>query len=184
MSNSNAFSSSPPDVAVRRTASLRSPVPVVHGGSRLATSDSRVRSSFAAAWIAGSSPAMTDGRTKVTKKNKGSGTPTDAYSYRPRLRRGSVLSGARSPVGVPPRLFLRASKRPCPASGQASWDAAATITLLSGRYPPLPVPVQWHPRPATYYRRHDAQSRPGEVCETARGHRTRSVIRIASGIRP
>jgi hypothetical protein len=98
--------------------------------------------------------------------------------------RGSVLFGARSPVGVPPRLFLEMSEHLRPASGQASWDAAATITLLDGRYPPLPVPVQWHPRPAIDYRRHDAQSRPGEVCETARGHRTRSVIRIASGIRP
>ena len=59
--------------------------------------------------------------------------------------RGSVLGGARSPVGVPPRLFLEMSEHLRPASGQASWDAAATIILLSGRYPPLPVPVQWHP---------------------------------------
>jgi hypothetical protein len=73
-----------------------------------------------------------------------------------------VLGGARSPVGVPPRLFLGMSEHPRPASGQASWDAAATIILLSGRYPPLPVPVQRHPRPATYCRRHDAQSRPGD----------------------
>jgi hypothetical protein len=89
--------------------------------------------------------------------------------------------GTRSPVGVPPRLFAEVSEHLHPASGQASWDAAATITLLSGCCPPLPVPVQRHPRPATHYRRHDAQSRPGEACETARGHRTRSVCRIASG---
>ena len=39
--------------------------------------------------------------------------------------RGSVLSGARSPVGVPPRLLLEMSEHLRPASGQASWDAAA-----------------------------------------------------------
>jgi len=119
------------------------------------------------------------------RKKKGKRNADRRVSNRPHhFGCGSVLSGARSPVGVPPRLFLEMSEHLRPASGQASWDAAATIISLGGRYPPLPVPVQWHPRPATYYRRHDAQSRPGEVCETARGHRTRSVIRIASGLRP
>ena len=58
---------------------------------------------------------------------------------------GRVLGGARSPVGVPPRLLLEMSEHLRPASGQASWDAAATIILLGGRYPPLPVPVQCAP---------------------------------------
>ena len=46
---------------------------------------------------------------------------------------------ARSPVGVPPRLFLETSKRLRPASGQASWDAAA-IPTLTARWA-LPTPA-------------------------------------------
>jgi hypothetical protein len=132
-------------------------------------------------------PGNDEGRrtNKRTKEKEGSGTPTDAVSHvavpaGPAARHEEVgsrrpsaagaLACRRSTYGV----FLGASERSRPASGQASWDAAATISSLSGRYPPLPVPVQWHPRPATDYRRHDAQSRPGADRNSARGHRPRS----------
>ena len=46
---------------------------------------------------------------------------------------------ARSPVGVPPRLFPETSKRPRPTSGQASWDAAAIPTLTAKWALPTPA---------------------------------------------
>src|ERR1700756_1448710 len=85
-------------------------------------------------------------------ERKGRGTPTAVQPPPPPSGGGAHPGGIPSPVGVPPRLFLRMSEHPRPASGQASWDAAATLSSLDGRYPPLPVPVQWHPRPATNYR--------------------------------
>jgi len=89
----------------------------------------------------------TNGRTKErgrTKQREAERRPTRSPIVRI-IGCGSVLGGARSPVGVPPRLLLEMSEHPRPASGQASWDAAATIILLGGRYPPLPVPVQCAP---------------------------------------
>ena len=125
-------------------------------------------------------------RATKNERKKGSGTPTDAY---PTVR---IISDAAACSAEHARLsaFHRGSSWRCRnISVQLQARLPGTRPpvqrqSLGGRYPPLPVPVQWHPRPATYYRRHDAQSRPGEVCETARGHRTRSVIRIASGLRP
>ena len=72
------------------------------------------------------------------------------------------------------RRFPGASERSRPASGHASWDAAATISSLSGRYPPLPVPVQCAPHGRPRLPAADAQSRPGAACNSARGHRPRS----------
>jgi hypothetical protein len=43
---------------------------------------------------------------------------------------GSVLDGARSPVGVPPRLCLTGFRPLRAAPGQASWDVAGTCDLL------------------------------------------------------
>ena len=88
---------------------------------------------------------------------------------RQRIRR-DALACRRSTSGV----FLEMSGHLRPASGHASWDAAATITLLSGRYPPLPVPVQCAPHGRPGLPAADAQSRPGAVCNSARGHRPRS----------
>ncbi len=110
----------------------------------------------------------------VASRKKESRTPTDAScnrsaSLRQRIRR-DALACRRSTSGV----FLEMSEHLRPASGQASWDAAATITLLSGRYPPLPVPVQRAPRGRPRLPATDAQSRPGAACNSARGHRPRS----------
>ena len=58
-------------------------------------------------------------------------------------------------------------------------------TRHGGRYP-LP-PVCSLPRSAETGRsagRAGTRSRPGAACETARGHRTRSAVWIASGMRP
>jgi hypothetical protein len=71
-------------------------------------------------------------------------------------------------------VFLEMSEHLRPASGHASWDAAATISSLDGRYPPLPVPVQCAPHGRPRLPAADAQSRPGAVCNSARGHRPRS----------
>ena len=127
--------------------------------------------------------AMTDGRGK--NERKGSGTPTDVFSQPPHLAGAAARAFARARLSAFHRdVFLEMSEHLRPASGHASWDAAATITLLSGRYPPLPVPVQCAPHGRPCLPAADAQSRPEEVCETARGHRTRSVCRIASGYVP
>jgi len=81
-----------------------------------------------------------------------------------------ALACRRSTSGV----FLGASERSRPASGHASWDAAATFSSLDGRYPPLPVPVQCAPHSRPGLPAADAQSRPGAACNSARGHRPRS----------
>ena len=70
MCDGHAFSASPPGIAGRRTASSRTPMPVVHVELRLARTNRKVRSRFTAAWIAGSSPAMTIERTNERKKGK------------------------------------------------------------------------------------------------------------------
>ena len=96
--------------------------------------------------------AMTDGRTN---QKEGKRNADRRVSNRPHhFGCGSVLSGARSPVGVPPRFCL-AGFRPLRAtSGQVSWDVARTPICndpptggsigrsCCGRYPPPPVPVQ------------------------------------------
>src|SRR5690348_9009133 len=88
----------------------------------------------------GSSPAMTKERTEErTKENVGGETPTDARRFcrgsghgRASQRRGAHLSAFHR--GSRPKESFIARDA---ASGQASWDAAS---LLSGCYPPLPVP--------------------------------------------
>jgi hypothetical protein len=52
----------------------------------------------------------------------------------PRFWRGGACLHTRPPVGVPPRLLPGVSEHSRPASGHASWDAAATIIPLGGRY--------------------------------------------------
>ena len=89
----------------------------------------------------GSNPAMTKERTERTKESVGGETPTDARLFcrgsghgRASQRRGAHLSAFHR--GSRPKESFIARDA---ASGQASWDAAS---LLSGCYPPLPVPVQ------------------------------------------
>jgi hypothetical protein len=69
---------------------------------------------------------------------------------------------------------------PDSAPGQASWDAGpAGVTR-----PRLSQSSGSTPRTGHNTGGHDAQNRPGAVCETARGNRTRSTFRIASRKRP
>jgi hypothetical protein len=78
------------------------------------------------------------------------------------------------------RRGSRQALTPDAASGQASWDAGqAGVTR-----PRLSQSSGSTPRAGPSTGRHDAQSRPGAACETARGHRPRPAIRIASGCAP
>ena len=85
--------------------------------------------------------------------------------------------GTRSPVGVPPRLLLRRPNATAQLRLRASWDAASTgVTRLA------PVPVQRAPRRPVIV---PAGRIPGAARErsgkSARGDRSRSVFRLASG---
>src|SRR5579859_4286576 len=89
-----------------------------------------------------------DGRNerKRTKENVGSETPTDASRILPGLT-GPAAPGAPGAHlsafhhgSRPKESFIARDS----ASGQASWDVAGHVLRipLSGRYPPLPIPVQ------------------------------------------
>jgi hypothetical protein len=135
------------------------------------------------------------------QKKEGSGTPTDAYSYRPHLtdaaacsaeharlsafHRGSSWRCRNIPSSFKPGFLgrdMRMTKAGISNGSRARACTAGNSARRALSAPACPSPASTSQPvivPAT-----DAQSRPGEVCETARGHRTRSVIRIASGIRP
>jgi hypothetical protein len=152
-------------------------------------------------------------KNKKLKERKGSGTSADAYPFlriisdaaacsaeHARLsafHRGSSwrsrnisvqLIGKRSDAVLRTAMpgFLGRGMRMTKA-GISNGSRARAFTAGNSARRALSAPACPSPAstsqpvivPAT-----DAQSRPGEVCETARGHRTRSVIRIASGIRP
>jgi hypothetical protein len=96
-------------------------------------------------------------RDLKTKRRKGKRNAERRNVSSPRQRRGSALkAGARSPLGVPPRLSSGGALPPNSAPGQASWDLAGAFDLidrqpgedrtpLHGRYPRQPVPVQRAP---------------------------------------
>src|SRR5208283_4405983 len=84
-------------------------------------------------------PGHDEGRNE---RSKGSGTPTDACLHLRIIRMRRALIGARSPVGVPPRLCAEGALVP-PVLLQARLPGTKPqLHSLSGRYPPLPVPVQ------------------------------------------
>jgi hypothetical protein len=103
-----------------------------------------------------------------------------------------TLPSADGPRGSAPfrgalafRRFTAALARPNASSLGSAPVPAFPETRLDGRYPRLPVSSL--PSSSETGRRAGravAQSRPGAVCETARGDRTRSTLRIASGMRP
>jgi hypothetical protein len=88
----------------------------------------------------------TDDERKERKKNIGGETPTDAMKYLPWQRpRPRLCAERRTSIGVPPRfspqgVFHRKglSLRP----GFLGRGGTRFAHPLSGRYPPLPVPVQ------------------------------------------
>jgi hypothetical protein len=69
---------------------------------------------------------------KLQELNEGSGTPANAGHQPPHLAMRRALSGARTLVGVPPRLSPKGVSHPKgSASGQASWDLVCTgVTRL------------------------------------------------------
>src|ERR1700745_474761 len=110
---------------------------------------------FTSAWIAGSSPAMTNGTNgKERKKRFGGETPTDARFFcragghgrcphpnPPPLAgggngRGQHIYRRSTAVLVPRSLSSQGTQH----QAFASWDAAS---LLSGRYPPHPSPAMY-----------------------------------------
>ncbi len=143
-------------------------------------------------------------RTKATdvsppNKIKGGGAPEGAnrigrttrtdVATCPRLGRGARHGRsahtnhplrARSPLGAPPRLWpwflglgFRLQAR-FPGTRLFAGVTRAFLSQSSGSTP----------RTGRNTGGHDARSRPGAVCETARGNRTRSTFRIASRKRP
>ena len=116
----------------------------------------------------------------------------------PNKKGGGAPIGAIQPSSAPSRVRQRADRR-APAF-RRSTAALATPVATSigsapdprflrpgsfGRYPLSPVSSL--PSTSETGRsagRSGTQSRPGAVCETARGHRTRSTFRIASRKRP
>jgi hypothetical protein len=136
--------SSPRGIAVRRTAScghlcrwsMLSCSRQTLGGKRLIC--------FTATWIAGSSPAMT--RKERTKKIRRRNADIRnelicrALRTRPRLKREAHIYRRSTAVLVPRSLSSQGTQH----QAFASWDVANRVLLrpLSGRYPPLPVPVQ------------------------------------------
>jgi hypothetical protein len=116
----------------------------------------------------------------------------------PRMKGGGAPIGAIQPRSAPSRVRQRADRR-APAFRRSTAALATPVATSIGSAPdprflrpgcfgryPLP-PVSSLPSTSETGRsagRSGTQSRPGAVCETARGHRTRSTFRIASRKRP
>jgi hypothetical protein len=85
-------------------------------------------------------------RTEEPKEKIGSRTPTDAIRILPWLRpRPPLSTGRRTSIGVPPRFSpkgLSSSSAQLQARLPGTWRGHVLRIPLSGRYPPLPVPVQ------------------------------------------
>src|SRR5215472_2516701 len=149
--------------------------PVVHAEEQQAKRRWKRRASVSSAWIAGSSPGNDEReRTKEIRRRNadrrneysavanghGRACKRQAHSYR---RSTAVLvprSLSSQGDSAPGFLFLG-------LGGQFGWPS-------SGRYPPLPVPVQrTQSRPGHSAEGLMPECRPGAGCKAARGHRTR-----------
>ena len=75
---------------------------------------------------------------KLQKINEGSGTPANAGHQPPHLAMRRALNGARTLVGVPPRL----SPKGIIPSQRLGFRPGFLGLGPNGRYPPSPVPVQ------------------------------------------
>ena len=131
---------------------------------------------FTAAWIAGSSPGN-DERERTKEIRRRNADRRNEYSAvanghgRACKRPGAHLSafhrGSR-----PKESFIARDSAPgfifLGLGGQFGWPS-------SGRYPPLPVPVQrTQSRPGHSAEGLMPECRPGAGCKAARGHRTRA----------
>src|ERR1700728_664123 len=97
------------------------------------------------------------------------------------LRCGARSFGARTLVGVPPRL----SPKGIIPSQRLSFRPGFLGRGLHGRYAPSPVPVQGstsHPRHNAW--RHHAQAARERTASPPAGTAPRSTFRLASGKRP
>ena len=134
--------------------------PVVRGDSRLTKKDRKVRSSFASAWIAGSSPAMTPPRNHERERREAERRQTriqpSALSARQRILRDALAcrryrgsSWRCRNTSVQLQARLPGTRHAHDETGFAKLmrhSRHGRHALLGGRSPPLPVPVQWmHP---------------------------------------
>src|SRR6516162_1865371 len=124
--------------------------------------------------LPGLRPAMTKGNER---KRFGGETPTDAMNILPWL----TATAAPGAPGAHLSAFHRGSR---PKESFIARDSAPGFLFLglggqfgcpsSGRYPPLPVPVQrTQSRPGRSAEGLMPKCRPGAGCKAARGHRTR-----------
>src|SRR6516164_9956706 len=124
--------------------------------------------------LPGLRPAMTKGNER---KRFGGETPTDAMNILPWL----TATAAPGAPGAHLSAFHRGSR---PKESFIARDSAPGFLFLglggqfgcpsSGRYPPLPVPVQrTQSRPGRSAEGLMPECRPGAGCKAARGHRTR-----------
>ena len=187
----SALAEGPAAAAHPTLASLRAAtLPLQGRGKASAFSRRASRPSFAARTKATDvSPPNKKGRRSAGRRKRNWPHHTN------RCRHLSALRARRAPRTIrlrePPASGALAFRRSTAAlaevsrprlstSGQVSWDAAC-----SGRYPRfLSQSSGSTPRTGRNTGGHDARSRPGAVCETARGNRTRSTFRIASRKRP
>jgi hypothetical protein len=78
--------------------------------------------------------------------------------------------------------LAKGSRRPQgSASGQVSWEAAPNAAACRQHHPHIQRSTSHTGHSAGG---HDARSRPGAECKSARGHRTHPTARFASGRRP
>ena len=107
---------------------------------------------------------------------RGEAERRQTQNHPPRLRARRALSGARTPVGVPPRLLHRRT------NATAQPQAALPGTWLrNGCYPSPPVPVQRASRrPVVMPAGRLPRAARERVTNPARGNRTRSVSGIVS----
>jgi hypothetical protein len=116
-------------------------------------------------------------RSKLQVINEGSGTPANAGHQPPHLATRRALNGARTLVGVPPRL----SPKGIIPSQRLSFRPGFLGLGLHGRYPPSPVPVQGcTSHPGHIAGRHDAQAARERTANPPAGTALAPMTRCAS----
>jgi hypothetical protein len=121
-------------------------------------------------------PVSPDQASRI-KINEGSGTPANAGHQPPHLAMRRALYGARTLVGVPPRL----SPKGIIPSQRLSFRPGFLGRGLNGRYPPSPVPVQGcTSHPGRNAGRHDAQAAREQAANPPAGTALAPMTRCAS----